>query len=159
MAVLRARIASGRHVGGTLIEFALILPAFLTLMFGVFETGRMILAYALMNHALEETTRATMLRSAPGMDIPAQHNTAVGDYFRNTMSGMGTRLCAQPMDVQVTQSLDLANANVRITTIRVTCTFHFLIGGFNIDLTRQSSAYRIEPQAFQKPHIQRILTG
>jgi Flp pilus assembly protein TadG len=51
--------------GGTLIEFALVLTAFVMLLFGIIELGRAWFSYNLITHAVREATRQAAVR--PGL--------------------------------------------------------------------------------------------
>ena len=50
------------RTGATAVEFALIVPLFLLFTLGVFETGRALWVKAMMQYAVEETTRYAMVR-------------------------------------------------------------------------------------------------
>lgn len=55
--------AKQRFTGQTLIEFALILPALLLLVMGLFDLGRAILYYAVLNTAAREGTRSAIIQT------------------------------------------------------------------------------------------------
>lgn len=52
-----------RYQGQTLVEFALILPILLLLVFALFDLGRGILYYAVLNTAVREGTRSAVVQT------------------------------------------------------------------------------------------------
>lgn len=55
---------AGCRIGATAVEFALIVPLFLVVTIGIFEVGRALWVKAMMQYAVEETTRYAMVRSS-----------------------------------------------------------------------------------------------
>jgi hypothetical protein len=51
-----------RHTGQTLVEFVLILPIFLLLIMALFDIGRAVLYYAVLNNAAREGTRYAVVQ-------------------------------------------------------------------------------------------------
>lgn len=49
--------------GQSLVEFALLLPLFLLLVLGLFEVGRAVFYYAVLNNAVREGTRVAIVQS------------------------------------------------------------------------------------------------
>ncbi len=62
-AIFPNRLA-GCRTGATAVEFALIVPIFLLMTIGVFEIGRALWVKAMMQYAVEETTRYAMVRAS-----------------------------------------------------------------------------------------------
>lgn len=54
--------------GQSLVEFALILPLFLVLIMGLFDIGRAVLYYAVINTAVREGTRYAIVQPNSGYD-------------------------------------------------------------------------------------------
>ena len=53
---------SRKYTGQTLVEFALLLPLFLFLVMGLFEIGRAVLYYSVLNTAVREGTRFAIVQ-------------------------------------------------------------------------------------------------
>ena len=80
-----------RPFGQSLIEFALVLPLLLLLVMGLFEIGRFVLYYAVLNTAVREGTRFAIVQSYSAYvteDCPATDETNIevckvitGKYF------------------------------------------------------------------------------
>lgn len=65
--------------GQSLVEFALITPLFLTLLFGIVEGARIAYAYNALNHAANEAGRYASLRSTPSVDAVKARAVAAAD--------------------------------------------------------------------------------
>jgi Flp pilus assembly protein TadG len=72
--------------GAVAIEFALVLPIFLLLVFGVIEVGRMVMVYQILTNGAREGARYAIV---PGR---TEENTiaVMDDYFDNTTVGAAT---------------------------------------------------------------------
>ena len=57
------RRLAGDARGATIAEFAIVLPAFLVLLFGIFDTGQMIYAQSVLQGALQDAGRDATLES------------------------------------------------------------------------------------------------
>lgn len=82
-----------KHIKGqTLVEFALILPLLFLLVFGLFEFGRFVLFYSVLNTAVREGTRYAIVQ--PACDFtsnPANCQTNPSSY--SYLSGTFTSGC------------------------------------------------------------------
>jgi hypothetical protein len=62
---------SARHFRGqALVEFALVAPLFLLLLFGIIETGRFIFYYEMLNNATREGARYAIVNGANSLTCP-----------------------------------------------------------------------------------------
>jgi len=67
------------HFGQTLIEFSLLFPLLLLLVIGLFEIGRVIFYYAVLNNAVREGTRYAVVQ--PGCDYTSDPSACTGGYI------------------------------------------------------------------------------
>ncbi len=81
----------------SLIEFALLLPLLFILIMGLFDVGRAVLYYAVLNTAAREGTRFAIVQSGC-------------DYFADPLSCSGGELDTYPVDCRDVTS----NANINI---------------------------------------------
>ncbi len=65
--------------GQSIVEFALITPLVLTLMFGLIEGGRLIYAYNAVNHSAQEAARVGVLADTGGVGEVKAKAIAAGD--------------------------------------------------------------------------------
>jgi len=66
-------------LGQTLIEFSILLPILLLLVVGLFEIGRVIFYFAVLNTAVREGTRFAIIQ--PGCDYTADPSVCTGSYL------------------------------------------------------------------------------
>lgn len=71
-------IKRNNRSGQTLIEFAFILPILLLLVMGLFELGRFVFYYSVLNTAVREGTRYAVVQSA--CDYTSNPNLCTGSY-------------------------------------------------------------------------------
>jgi len=73
------------HFGQTLIEFSLLFPLFLLLVIGLFEVGRVIFYFAVLNNAVREGTRYAVVQ--PGCDYTSNPSVCAGGYLSDENLG------------------------------------------------------------------------
>lgn len=83
--------------GQTLIEFSLLLPLLFIMVMGLFDVGRAVFYYAVLNTAVREGTRFAIIQ--PGCDYLSNPGACDGDY-----------LDSYPLDCSNAQSV--ANINI-----------------------------------------------
>ncbi len=66
----RSTSKKDKQVGQGLVEFALILPVLLLLMWGIIEFGRMLVMYTEVSNAAREAIRYSVARGMPGEETP-----------------------------------------------------------------------------------------
>lgn len=121
MTRLAARLAGDRR-GGTILEFALILPLLLVLLLGSADVGRMFYVRQGLEYATEEAARYYMLN-------PTTASSNVTTQLRSKMpGGMGPSVNVSYAD---TASCN-ANSSVTCTTINATYVFSFAVGYLNL---------------------------
>ncbi len=121
MTRLAARLA-GDRCGGTILEFALILPLLLVLLLGSADVGRMFYVRQGLEYATEEAARYYMLN-------PTTASSNVTTQLRSKMpGGMGSSVNVSYAD---TASCN-ANSSVTCTTINATYVFSFAVGYLNL---------------------------
>jgi len=67
------------HYGQTMIEFSILFPLFLVLVLGLFEVGRVIFYYAVLNNAVREGTRYAVVQ--PACDYTSDPSVCTGGYI------------------------------------------------------------------------------
>jgi Flp pilus assembly protein TadG len=112
------KVVRGRHRGDALVEFVLLAPTLLLVLFGIFEVGRVVDAWLIVQNAAREGARVGAV-SYPDSVVAGAAKTAARAYL--TTSGLDTRgdLTSDPVvttsvtaeAVQVT-----AEADVKIYT-------------------------------------------
>lgn len=70
--------------GATAVEFALLAPAALALMFAVFEGGRLIWTWSSLQYAVQDAARCASVQTATCSDATATENYAASRYFAGT---------------------------------------------------------------------------
>jgi Flp pilus assembly protein TadG len=73
-ATLRRRTAKRRR-GTAVVEFALVAPLFILLVFGILEYGRMVMVQQILTNATREGARAAVLDGATGDSVTTKVNT------------------------------------------------------------------------------------
>lgn len=73
--------------GATAVEYALILPAFLSLTLGSVEIGRILMVYSALEGAVTESTRIAMTGSVP--DGYASVDEYIRDFVTNSLGNVG----------------------------------------------------------------------
>ena len=68
------RIAPNRR-GAAVVEFALVAPLFIMLVFGILEYGRMVMVQQVLTNAAREGARAAVLDGATGDSVTGKVNT------------------------------------------------------------------------------------
>ena len=69
----RRRFARQRH-GAAVVEFALVAPLFIMLVFGILEYGRMVMVQQVLTNAAREGARAAVLDGATSTSVTAKVN-------------------------------------------------------------------------------------
>ena len=64
--------------GQSLVEYALVLPLLLLLIFGIVDFGRYFHAYLTVDHAGREAARAASIGSANVVDVAVQNGSSIG---------------------------------------------------------------------------------
>lgn len=65
--------------GQSLVEFTLLIPLLLLLVMGLFDLGRAVFYFAVLNTAVRESTRVAIVQ--PGCDYTADPDLCTGDYL------------------------------------------------------------------------------
>ena len=107
-----SRLASGspdRERGQTLVEFALVLPIFLLVVFGLIDVGRAVYTNSTLSQAAREGAR---LAAAEASWIGSTHPACVSDESQITSARPGAHVC--PPDVATFKS-HISSAAQRMT--------------------------------------------
>ncbi len=122
-----------RHAGQTLVEFVLILPIFLLLIMGLFDIGRAVLYYAVLNNAAREGTRYAVVQEYSAYEsgncntAASTVNLNICQKVRDGFAGIGD---LQSSTITITHGED-SNEDA-IVTISVTFDFVPITPGLNL---------------------------
>jgi hypothetical protein len=103
------RPARDREAGQTLVEFAIVLPVFLLMVFGLIDVGRLVYTNSTLSQAAREGAR---LAAAEARWIGSNHPACVDDESGITSARPGAHVC--PVDVAAFKS-HVAEAVERMT--------------------------------------------
>jgi len=113
-----------KQAGIAAVEFALVLPLLLLILFGIVEFGVAFYDQAVITNASREGARAgVVLRSPPVPD------TAIEDKVTTYTAGLITFSGAPTVVTTVTRGLDADNGNVPMLTVRVDYNYGGLLLG------------------------------
>jgi Flp pilus assembly protein TadG len=103
---VRSRGRSGRRRrGAAVVEFAIVVPIFFLMVFGMLEFGRMIMVHQLLTGAAREGARQAVVNGATADDV----EQTVRDYLT------ATSVDGQEATVSVTPDLATADTGVKVT--------------------------------------------
>lgn len=87
------QLTRNHRIGQGLVEFALVAPLFLFLVFGILESGRLLWTYHNMSNATKEGARYTTVRGSGSIqaDAPASIST-IKNHMINTSTGLNPDL-------------------------------------------------------------------
>ena len=105
-----------RSLGQSVVEFALVAPIFLMLLFGLIEGARLVYAYNTVNHAAQESARFAILADTSSVSAvrnkavdaadPLEINTSdVTVQVNNGSTSFGDREIGDRLSVSVTYNL------------------------------------------------------
>lgn len=95
----------GNQKGATIVEFAIILPLLVLMLFGILEFGLILYDNAILTNATREGTRATVLFQWPGRISPEDIETVVDNYLQKNLVSFGAS--AYDIKVDGTEITDL----------------------------------------------------
>ncbi len=126
----RGRAAAWRR-GSAAVEFAMIVPVFLIITLGVFEIGRALWVKAMMQYAVEETTRYAMVKESSSLDEATLEAYAQNKLVYESLAEIGGA-----NDITFT-AIIVANDSV---TVSASYNYQFLfdIGGL-LDVAEQAT--------------------
>ena len=114
------RLRSRRDGGQSLVEFALVLPFFLVLFFGIVEFGNAWRKYSLITNGAREGAREAVL--------PSSSQTTVTTTIQNYLNGSGLDT------TQATLSLGISSVTGTADTVQIDYPHQFVLLGGLIDL-------------------------
>jgi Flp pilus assembly protein TadG len=123
-ALLRVRHEGGNEQGGTLIEFSVALLLVFTVLFGVFETGRLLFTFATLAEAARAGVRYAIVHGADRTGSGVNGPSSPSDYsqvtlvVQNLASAAGLSLAAPTVTYG-------ANPPVPGTSVTVTVSYTF----------------------------------
>jgi len=75
------RLFRKKRLAAAAVEFAVVAPVFLLLVFGMIEYGRMVMVYQILTNASREGARAAVLDGATTSSVTTSVNTFLTDAF------------------------------------------------------------------------------
>lgn len=141
LAQLCAGLKSGS--GATAAEFALAIPVFLTLMFGIMEGGRAMFTQAVLFYASQEATRWAIVHPKTGSQTEAEYLDAIelkaieNIILISPQEAAGVTAIAPPDPTDKTREF----------TVTITYNYHFMmpfLGGSPIQFSASSTGFLAE---------------
>jgi Flp pilus assembly protein TadG len=125
------RKTENRRRGAALVEFAIILPVFLTLMLGILEIGKSLEVSNLMSSAVREGGRLAAMEWEDVVGENSTPNQKVIDDIKNFLAASG--IPANQITVSITsaegkdegQTFDLSDENNKLRLFRITASVPF----------------------------------
>lgn len=116
--------------GAAMVEFALVLPLFLVMVFGIIEFGLLLFDEAVITNASREAARSAIAFRNPKLtivDIQAVANNYTGSHLISFGSGASSTVTASPLPSPTTNPITAtAGANITVT---VSYPYTFLVFG------------------------------
>jgi len=133
-----------RNQGASAVEFAIILPFLMIILFGIIEFSLALYDKAIVTNASREAARAAVVYrwgAAPTLgELQAQSEAIVSNYVNNRLVTFGT---SNPVTVNVTELGTTPNRSISVT---VSYRYDYLVlpafisaltGGINLDATTE----------------------
>lgn len=121
------RQARRRSRGQALVEFALVVPWFFLMLFGIIEAGRFIFYYETLNNATREGARYAIVNGANTLGCPsgppAPGTSACDTSGANVVARVRQSAIGLPSEIAVTPTWDPDNG--RGSTVRVEASFTY----------------------------------
>jgi len=114
----RARRLAGNEDGVTAIEFSLVVPVFLLIVYGILELGRLLFAYNSLGHAVYEAGRYAIVRGSASASPASTASTA---DIEAEVANKATSLDAGLLSVNVAFTPD----NSPGSTVSIAATYQF----------------------------------
>ncbi|MFN2417743.1 MAG: TadE/TadG family type IV pilus assembly protein [Candidatus Limnocylindria bacterium] len=104
------------RAGQSMVEFALILPLFILMVFGILDFGRAIYAYSTINNAAREGARWAIVDQGVGhiQDAAANHGVGLGIDSDDVDVAFVNHSDGSPCGSIGTGAVSLCSANVRV---------------------------------------------
>ncbi|MCB2202564.1 pilus assembly protein [bacterium] len=129
-----------KSAGQTLIEFSLLLPMLLLIVMGLFDVGRGVFYYAVLNTAVREGTRFAIVQ--PACEYRSDPASCSGSYIdsyplscADALSSANTQICDHVKD-RLFNITDLQSSNI---------TINHLVSGTDDLLIQIEITYNYEP--------------
>lgn len=119
----RLRDGAKADSGATAIEFAIVGPMVLALMFGVMEGGRVMFTQGVLSYATQAATRWAVVNPPASGQTPAQYNAQIEDYAKSKLILISPN---QVSTVTVTSPTNPAD-NTRTITVTVSYNFDWML--------------------------------
>lgn len=118
------RVLSQR--GGSMVEFALILPILIILLFGIIEFGILIYNQQVLTNAAREGARRGIVQDTPRIQQPEIYQT-VQDYAANHLITLSTTKPTPAVNVTVNGSAGVCGAFADNLSVNVTYSYSFMV--------------------------------
>jgi Flp pilus assembly protein TadG len=118
---MKATARINNQNGAAMVEFAIVLPVLLMLIFGMIEFSVMLYDKAMLTNASREGARLGILYDFPDRITTAEMNTTVDNYLQNHLISLGG---ASTWSTSVSGSCTAAGDPITVT---VTYPYNFLV--------------------------------
>lgn len=113
----------GSDSGTALVEFGLVMPLFLGLLFGVMEAGRVMFTQAVMSYATQSATRWSVVNPPATSQTLADYEQQLEDYAKSKLILISPNQVATAAATSPTDPTD----NTRTITITLSYDFEWLM--------------------------------
>ena len=128
---MSAHKARGRSRGQALVEFALVVPFFLLLLFGIIEAGRFIFYYETLSNATREGARYAIVNGANTLGCPsgppAPGSSACDTSGANVAARVKSSAIGLPNSISVTPTWTPDNGRGSTVEVEAHMTYHVLV--------------------------------
>jgi Flp pilus assembly protein TadG len=128
--------------GQSLVEFALLLPVLLVIVMALFEIGRAVFYYAVLNNAAREGTRVAIVQ--PDCDLRFENNCA--NIYEDTQTITCTSAASTANQVTCAEIQDkLFNLPELLDSTRTTITIYHAQNAYNEPTVQVEIVYLFQP--------------
>jgi len=110
---------AGSERGATALEFAMIAPAFLALLFGVMEGGRVIFTQSVLSYATQTTTRWAVVNPPASGQTQIEYEAELADYAKSKL------IIVSPNKMVTSAATSPPDPSDNTRTITVTLSYDF----------------------------------
>lgn len=110
--------------GGSAVEFALVLPAFITLMVGIVSAGQLFFAVNSLHYAVQDAARCAAVKTTVCTDSASTVTYAQGRYAGPSISPnftYSTSGCGHAVSATATYAFDLAVTSISVPIAASAC--------------------------------------
>lgn len=110
---------TGSDRGTTAVEFAMIAPAFLALLFGIMEGGRLIFTQSVLSYATQTTTRWAVVNPPDPGQTQIEYEAELADYAKSKL------IIVAPNQIATSTATSPPDPSDNTRTITVTLSYDY----------------------------------